>query len=461
MICSIRNLIFISMLFVGAAFAAVNHPFPQSIIYDNGIELSDKATAAAQLNTAFSYYLATFYNESGNYAGIRSNEGSNEYFSEGIGYGMLMMVYFSNITTSYQSQFDKLWAFYKASEDTNGLMNWKMGNVSPTTVWGENAATDAEMDVAAALILAAEQFGDDTYLTEAKTLLANIRTHEFETNGLHKPGDVWNSKRNPSYIAPAYYELFKNVDTDGAAFWSTTAMNANLTLLEANSAQYSNGLFDNWADDAGTGLDGYYGYDAARAPWRLALSYYWFGNTRTQAMLSKLGDWVATKTASSVSGSISRSSGALGSDHNSAFVATLMTALVTNSAYQSKLDEFWAEAVNLGNENYFNQSLKILCGLAVSGNMPDFTAKSSSIPQHASRNTALGASLQGSTLAVTAANAGVISAELLNLSGRNVKELYRGSAAGGLRLSLTGFHGVYLVRVRQGTEQIFKTIAIQ
>ena len=238
-------------------------------------------------------------------------------------------------------------------------------------------------------------------------------------------------------------------------------MNANLTLLEANSAQYSNGLFDNWADDAGTGLDGYYGYDAARAPWRLALSYYWFGNTRVQAMLSKLGDWVATKTASSVSGSISRSSGAFGSDHNSVFVATLMTALVTNSAYQSKLDEFWAEAVNLGNENYFNESLKILCGLAVSGNMPDFTAKSSSIPQHASRNAALSASLQGSTLAVTAANAGALSAELLDLSGRNVKELYRGSAAGGLRLSLTGFHGVYLVRVRQGTEQIFKTIAIQ
>lgn len=109
--------------------------------------------------------------------------------------------------------------------------------------------------------------------------------------------------------------------------------------------------------------------------------------------------------------------------------------LIFNSAYQSKLDEFWAEAVNLGNENYFNESLKILCGLAVSGNMPDFTAKSSSIPQHASRNAALSASLQGSTLAVTAANAGA--------------------------LSLTGFHGVYLVRVRQGTEQIFKTIAIQ
>src|SRR5574344_624848 len=183
MIRSIRNLIFISVLSAGTASAAVNHPFPQSVNYDNGIELSDKATAAAQLNTAFSYYLTTFYNESGNYAGIRSNEGSNEYFSEGVGYGMLMMVYFSDATTSYQSQFDKLWAFYKASEDSKGLMNWKMGNLSPTTIWGENAATDGDVDVAAALILASYQFGDTKYLTEAQTLIANIRKYEFETGG--------------------------------------------------------------------------------------------------------------------------------------------------------------------------------------------------------------------------------------------------------------------------------------
>lgn len=89
---------------------------------------------------------------------------------------------------------------------------------------------------------------------------------------------------------------------------------------------------------------------------------------------------------------------------------------------------------------------------------PEYT---SSIPRHASRNAMLGVTLQGSSLAVTAAGAGVLSAELLDLSGRSVKKLYRGNTAGGLRLSLAGFHGVYLVRVRQGAEQILKTIAIQ
>src|SRR5574344_1713965 len=86
---------------------------------------------------------------------------------------------------------------------------------------------------------------------------------------------------------------------------------------------------------------------------------------------------------------------------------------------------------------------------------PEYT---SSIPRHASRNAMLGVTLQGSSLAVTAAGAGVLSAELLDLSGRRVKKLYRGNTAGGLRLSLAGFHGVYLVRVRQGAEQTLTTV---
>ncbi|MDR9830104.1 glycosyl hydrolase family 8, partial [Vibrio sp. FNV 38] len=55
----------------------------------------------------------------------------------------------------------------------HGLMNWSFGGLNPYNN-NANAATDAEMDVAAALIMAAYQFGDDKYLDEAKTLLGNV-----------------------------------------------------------------------------------------------------------------------------------------------------------------------------------------------------------------------------------------------------------------------------------------------
>lgn len=439
--------------FFGISQATVNYPFPQNSNYNgNGITLSDKDAAASQLKAAFKYYLENMYNENGGLGGIRSNPGSSEYFSEGVGYGMLMMVYFSDNTTSYQPQFDKLWALYKAFPDSLGLMNWKIGNLDPSkssNIWGKGAATDAEMDVAAALILAARQFGEESYLSEAASLLEKVRLYEFEKNGLHKPGDSWNDKKNPSYVAPAYYELFKEVDTDGASFWAT-ALDVNYALLQTNSDQYSTGLFDNWSNSSGTGLDNYYGYDAARTPWRLAQAYYWWGHDRAQTMLDKLGGWVAGKSASSVKGSIQRS-GSMGADHNSTFVATLMASLVTSSARQAKLDEFWNEAVSLGEENYFNESMKILCGLAVSGNMPLFDAGLSPVKPGQSGT---GASFSWTRNQIVLDNlaASPLEVKLLALDGKVLRTLHKGPVSGSLTLSLAGLEpGLRLVQVSQGS----------
>lgn len=455
---SLRTSLALLAAWTSGAFATVNYPFPQSGDYGgNGITLSDKATANAYLQDGMAYYMKTLFNSSGSYGGIRSNEGSNEYFSEGVGYGMLLTVYFSNATTSYQTQFDKLWNFYQASADANGLMNWKMGNLDPTTVWGKGAATDAEMDVAAALIMASYQFGDTKYRDAAATLLAKVRAAEFETNGLHKPGDSWNDKKNPSYVSPAYYKLFREVDTDGADFWDL-AYEANMTLLEKNSAENTAGLFDNWSNSTGNGLDGYYGYDASRTPWRLAQDWYWFADSRTYTMLNKLGKWTSGKTPSAVSGSISRSGG-MGSDHNSTFVATLMASLVTTSDHQSKLDAYWKEAMALGNENYFNMSLKLLCGLAVSGNMPNYAGGSTPILKTTSSPSWM-LSLQGTNLALAGLATGRVQVESLGVNGR-ARMLYKGETTGNLSLSLASLGaGVHVIRVNQNGYQQVRTVVL-
>ena len=98
----------------GLAQAAVNFPFPQMSDYGgNATLLSNKAQASEDLKKQFQSWMRDMYNEKGDVAGVRSDPGSDAYFSEGVGYGMLLMVYFSDNTTSYQSQFDKIWNFYK------------------------------------------------------------------------------------------------------------------------------------------------------------------------------------------------------------------------------------------------------------------------------------------------------------------------------------------------------------
>lgn len=460
-----KSFLALSLAFAfGISQATVNFPFPQNSNYGGrATVLSDQASAATQLKSGFNYWLQTFYNESGDIAGVRSNEGSNEYFSEGVGYGMLLTVYFSDNTTSYEPQFKKLWAFYKKLMNSNGLMNWKIGNLS--VIWGDGAALDGDMDAAAALILASYQFGNAEYLAEAKTLIQNMKAHEFESSGLHMPGDAWGetgkTRKNPGYFDPAYMPLFALADPDNAEFWNTTAYNANMSLYEASSGEVSTGLIDDWTNASGKSEDDIYNYDAPRAPWRNAKAVCWFGDARALAIDRKMASWASSIAASNVKGPITRSTGALGSDHNSTFVTSLMTAFVSDASFRSNLDAYWAEAVNLGNENYFNQSLKLLNGLLVSGNMPNFAAEGS-VPEKISSQKSGEDFVQmnGQNILLRISKSSPVKVDLVNLAGAVEKHLFSGNAQGVLNLSTAGVkRGVYVLRVRGGVS-LTKTVRI-
>ena len=442
------------------------------------------------------------YNEQGDVAGVRSNPGSNEYFSEGVGYGMLMMVYFSDNTTSYQSQFDKIWNLYKKMMNEHGLMVWKITNLADKQDKG--AALDGDIDAAAALVMAYYQFGDEKYLTDAKTLIQNMKKYEFEESGLHLPGDTWGdagfNRKNPGYFDPAYMPLFAAVDKDNADFWSSKAYDANMKLYESSSGEVSTGLIDDWTDKNGKSEDDQYSYDASRAPWRNAKAVCWHGDKRALAIDQKIGKWASSKSAGQMSGPIGRSSGNLGSDHNSTFITTIMTSFISDPSYQSKLDEYWAEAVKLGDENYFNQSLKILNGLLVSGNMPNLAAAKKDAPQSSasapessgsvaeSSNSvvpnssasvnpgmsssgitalaeqsvakALDVSMHGRSLQLTAV--GEVNVELFSVTGVKVKTLWKGVAQGALNVSL-GYvpAGLYVVKVETVGKTFFQKVNVR
>lgn len=360
---------------VSCGFAAVNYPYPQEKAYAYGTYvpgISDK------VKSRFDAFMSKYYEESGNLARIKFDQEAYT-VSEGIGYGMIMMVYFSNNETSYQSQFDKLWAYYNNWLNSNGLMHWQIQGFS--NVVQQNAATDAEFDVAFALIMAYYQFGDEKYKTAASNLIAKIRTSEMESNGLHKPGDMWNDYKNPSYVSPAAFEQFKNFDD--ASFWSN-AISVNYSLLKKNQNS-TTGLPSGWSDANGTPVQGNaqyiaYDYDAPRAPWRWAWSYAWYGHNDAATLLSKLAPWVSNR------GSASRLKVPMnlndGSDYGEAWsnataVGPLTCAMLYSSSYASKLSSYSSALLTKGSESYFNDALQVLSGLLLSGNMQNFAAMNS------------------------------------------------------------------------------------
>jgi Endoglucanase Y len=466
----------------GLAQAKVNFPFPQMSDYGgNATLLSDKAKASEELKSQFAYWLKTMYNESGDVAGVRSDPGSDQYFSEGVGYGMLLMVYFSDNTTSYQSQFDKIWNFYKKMMNENGLMVWKVGNLSQK--YDQGAALDGDIDAAAALVMAYYQFGDEKYKEDAKKLIQSMKKSEFESNGLHLPGDKWGdagyNRKNPGYFDPAYMPLFALVDTENADFWSNKAYDANMKLYESSSAEVTTGLIDDWTDKNGKSEDDYYSYDASRAPWRNAKAVCWHGDKRALALDKKMAEYVSTVSASRMAGPVRRASGDLGNDHNSTFVTSLMTSLISDAKYQSKLDEYWKEAVALGDENYFNQSLKLLNGLLVSGNMPNLAAAPST-PTSSSSTPASSSSVESSSSGTTSLNVVAAGAPKMTLSGRtlefsangdvrvdvismtgSVVKSFNKNATGSVSVSLNAIpSGLYVVRVKNAGISNLKKIKL-
>jgi len=350
------------------AYSAVNYPYPQKKSYGNStINTNATDAGAATLKAKFDDFRSRFYEE-GNCSGtndcarIKFDDGSKT-VSEGIAYGMLMMVYFSTTATSYQTQFDKLWKYYnKWKNPTTGLMSWKIegfSRVDPSDATYSNSASDAEFDTGVALVMAYYQFGDEKYLNDAKALIATIRQQEISPNNLHKPGAEWDEERNPSYISPAAFEIFKQIEGLSTAKdkW-TSVLSANYKLLTDNQNKM-NGLFSDWCKDDGTpsSKGTTYSYDAARVPWRLAWANAWFGHSDAKTLLGK----VVSANKSSY-------------PDNATFVGPFMNAFSVASSNQSNMDSHWTKLMGYSGASYYNTALQVLTGLLASGNMPNLKA---------------------------------------------------------------------------------------
>jgi len=370
------------------AYSAVKFPYPQRKQYGNSTINVSNSTADADLKNKFQKYLTNFYVTGtcpNNTACARIKfydpdkpSDANFTVSEGIGYAMIMAVYFSDATTSYEDQFKRLWAYYKTHTNGNGFMNWKIEGFGAGSNQ-QNGATDGDLDVAFALILGSYQFDNAQYKTDGDALAAKILQYEVTSgSNLLKPGDAWDSDRNPSYVAPAAFALFSGFGS---------VQSANYEFLKKNQNK-DTGLPSDWADNNGNpkqcsscGYNGTnYGQDAVRAPWRWATANAWFGHADAKTLVNNLGKWVNNQTPASVAGPISLT-GTMGKNSNSSYIGSLMCALTGNSSYQSKLNSFFSTMMGqtgTADDSYFNQSMLILTGLLVSGNMPNLKACASS-----------------------------------------------------------------------------------
>jgi len=237
------------------------------------------------------------------------NERLDSTVSEGIGYGMLLTVIYDE-----RAAFDGLLEYAKKMRAPHQLMHWlRYGcdahSDTKYNAYPDNSASDADLDVAMALLMAKCKWGDSKYGDEATTVINAIKEHMFmDFEGLHvlQPGDsnwfdnMGNGCVNYSYMAPAYYRAFAAHVTADTAFWNEAADDTYELLAKASNS--STGLVRNWGSSDGNGATadchnaynraGSYGDDAARTPWRVATDYLWYKNEQAKAWNDKVTQWV-------------------------------------------------------------------------------------------------------------------------------------------------------------------------
>jgi endo-1,4-beta-D-glucanase Y len=233
--------------------------------------------------------------------------------SEGIAYGMMIAVYMNE-----QTMFEEFWKYSQLYLTGNGLMHWYV-SANGESVLGEGAASDADEDIAWALIMADRQWGgagtlDKPYIELAKEQITRIWDHEVlkaeDTGGrLLRVGDSWGNNWetvNISYFAPSYYRTFATVT--GNDEWNDVVQTSYDTMnnsLNAENGNELNGLVPAWSTSAGAPNGGVWGgdpapthyqYDSCRTPFRVGLDYCFHGEplakeytAKTSAFFSLIG----------------------------------------------------------------------------------------------------------------------------------------------------------------------------
>lgn len=224
--------------------------------------------------------------------------------SEGQSYSLLKAVWLDDRDT-----FDRVLAW------TNNNLRVR-GDALFAFLWGQrpdgawtpldaNVASDADQDIALALIFAHRRWGADAYLAQARAVLADLWRQTVVAVG-DRPfltAGNWALQQdrptlNPSYLAPYAYRIFAQADPERP--WAAL-VDSSYEVLTASSGQPLDrgaavGLPPNWcALDRATGqpappqadLDTHFGYDAFRTYWRVALDALWFGEPRAVRYLQQ------------------------------------------------------------------------------------------------------------------------------------------------------------------------------
>jgi endo-1,4-beta-D-glucanase Y len=330
----------------------------------------------------------------GQYVRTQGGTGSDQAItiSEAHGYGMMLLAIMAGHDPKARETFDDFVRVSRKvpSDISSSLMSWAIGSTC-TPIDGANSATDGDLDMAFALLLAHRQWGSDgdiNYGSEGGQLIAAIARNDFNRqtslpllgDWATSPGYVYSTR--PSDFMLDHFRAFAPV-TNKDLFDS--AIERSYQIIE--QVQQGTGLVPDFvvetdkqqARPAMPGFlegqhDGDYSYNACRAPWRLGTDLVVSGDERAKRTMGTVTKWLKGKANGKpeqiAAGYSLDGNRVLEQDDNGAFIGPFAVAAMASgdSANQQWLDDLWKWMAETPPQDYYADSIRLLSMIVVSGN---------------------------------------------------------------------------------------------
>jgi len=366
---------------------AQNHPFgshPQAYvagaIQPNHVSPTVRDQATRDFYDAWKARYLKQTCGAGRYVVESKTQPGNLTVSEAHGYGMLLAAVMAGHDPDARTIFDGMVTYVREhpSVFTPDLMAWYQ-RTSCASAEGADSASDGDLDIAYALLLADKQWGSCgaiDYAAEAAAVLAAIATGEVDASGRYVRLGDWTSPGEPQFyqatrssdFMPGHLRAY--AAASGAPLW-TDILAHTYGVFDTLQTVHAP-LAPNFLEGPN---DGDYDYNACRVPWRLGSDFVLSGDARARTALQRITAWARAATASDPARIDSgyQLDGALspGADYRSmAFVAPLGVGAMADAANQAWLNEIWdlVTATPLAAEGYYENTVKLLSMVVMSGN---------------------------------------------------------------------------------------------
>ena len=316
-------------------------------------------------------------------------DGKGTTVSEAIGYGMLITALLADTDSESKKYFDGLNRFRKRfpSSINPSFLCWK---IAPDERPGKNdCATDGELDIAYALLLAHARWGDEAYRVEAKRLIGAIGSSLVRPDFSLRLGD-WNEasgQTRPSDFMPNHFRAFGKATGD--PLWKKVEDRSyeilkELQLEKLQAGIKTTGLIPDFAVQkngcwvpARPGFlegrhDGDFYYNACRVPWRIGWAALASPNRRDDRAKEVLGRFMHWAVGNVKDPEQFRAGYRLDGKpvHKSDFETACFISPIGVAAMALGMESWRAkvERYALGSrEEYYEDSINLLCLILMSG----------------------------------------------------------------------------------------------